>query len=272
MNIVAMYKTFSCYEFIEASIEAIYPYVSKIVMVDSNVNWLGEKGINEVVPVVKAWENKYDAERKIFHFQANIANQREQCNAGYQWIRSVLKPDWIMLPDTDEVFDKENMERLVYCIGHAVCFNSIHAAMSTFIKSPFYKVVPDEWCHPCVAVRPIHKNLSGTRGNQTGAAWLPADLRFCHYSYVRSNQEDVFKKIRVTERGDQDDVPENRTVDIDKWRKEKWDKLPNCEDFHSTSGYAASWHKIKVVGMGEVPETLRDKPIIQQYMGDCKNE
>lgn len=271
MNIVALYKTFSCNEFVEASVESIYPFVDKIVFVNSSIDWCGRHGINEVEPVVRGWQKENDKDKKIAHIQCNTSNQYLQTNVGYTWARSVFKPQWFLSIDTDEVWDKENMQRLAAYSKRYVEHNAIHVNMHTYVKSPFYRVKPVENCRPCVLFRPVHPQLRGIRGNQTGAGVLPRDLFMSHYSYVRRDEKDVFRKIWTTLQGDRDDNPHCQLVDMDNWIENKWNKLPDATDFHTTATYEWSWHSIEVVGMNEVPETLRDKPIIKQYIGTSRD-
>jgi hypothetical protein len=265
MKVIGLCKANSCNEFIEAALESVYDYVDGIVFSNSNYNWLGEYKQNEVLPVVDNWQKKHDNKNKIHHVNVDVCSQRDQENIGYKYIQENFNPDWIWIFDSDEVWQTEQFLRLKHVAEKAHMYNSIHAKMKTFIKSPFYMVDPPEMCKPAVLIRPIFNYLNGTRGNNVKPFYLDNDLYFNHYSYVRKKEIDVFSKIYTTLKGDQEDVKQSSLVDIEKWKREKWNKLPHATDFHTTKGYEKSWHKIKVVGMEHVPETLRNKDIIKQF-------
>lgn len=262
-NIVALCKTHMCNEFIEAAIESIYDHVDKIVFVNSDVDWLGVKSKNEVVGVVNNWKSSNDTMDKIFNFEANVDNQYLQYNIGYHFIKDVYNPQWILCFDTDEIWDKSNILRLVKYSREFIEYNAIHSYMHTYIKSPFYRVTPPEMCKPCVLFRPIHKDIFGIRGNQTGNSIIPSDLFFHHFTYVRRNESDVFKKIQTSLVGDRDDVPNCDLVDIGDWIINKWNKLPNAVDFHTTKHFERSWHKIVKIKLNDLPETLQNKEILR---------
>ena len=111
MRIIALYKTFSGEEFVEASIESIYNSVSEIVMVHSNVSWSGEKG-NTVLPVVQRWAEEKDKKNKIINLVGDFRDQNAQYNHGLSFIRRKLGfYDFVLLIDTDEVWDRDNLYR-----------------------------------------------------------------------------------------------------------------------------------------------------------------
>ena len=88
---------------------------------------------------------------------------------------------------------------------------------------------------------------------------------FHHFTYVRLNESDVFKKIETTLHGDREDIPMCTLVDMDKWRVDKWDKLPNAKDFHTTKHYEKSWHEIKVIEECDLPKTVLGTEIINKW-------
>lgn len=266
MKIVWLIKTNSCSEFIEAAIESVYYHLDNIVFINSDMNWCGEYNKNEVLPVVQEWQKENDKQNKIIHLNGNnFIKQSDQENYGYKYVLENLKPDWIFIADSDEIWDTQQFLILKELAKKANTYNAIHTKMRTFIKSPFYMVDPCEMCKPAVLIRPIFNYLNGTRGNNVRPFYIDKNLYFNHYTYVRKYERDVFKKIQTTLQGDRDDVKQSNIVDIDKWKKEKWDKLPNAKDFHTTKGYEKSWHSIREVGIEHVPLTLRNKSIIKEF-------
>ena len=56
MKTVGLCKTFSCADFLPAILNTIVPKLDYIVFVNSYVNWLGQVGDNECLPVIKNWK------------------------------------------------------------------------------------------------------------------------------------------------------------------------------------------------------------------------
>lgn len=149
----------------------------------------------------------------------------------------------------------------------SVAYNSIACHMHTYLKSPFYRVVPPEMCKPTVFVRPIHYQLQGIRGNQTMPRLLPPDLFFHHFTYVRDNEADIFEKIQTSLIGDQDDVPQTQLVDIEKWKEKKWKNITRCSNLHTTKNFEPSWERVMRIKKNELPETCWNLPIVQKWEG-----
>lgn len=266
MKIVALCKTFSGPDFVEAAIESLYSFVDAIVFVHSTRDWDGkEHNGNEVFPVVQAWAAVHDKQHKIHNLVGDWPAQKKQYDVGYDYIRSKLPCDWVMFFDTDEVWDYANLETAHGLLSKHVEVNAVAAYMHTYIKSPFYRVTPAEMCKPTVFIRPAFGRVNGIRGNQTRPRIIPEHLFFHHFTYVRRYERDVFRKVSTTLIGDREDVPNTQLVDIEKWRKEKWDKLPNATDFHTTAHFEKSWHAIRVVRPADLPASLRDKPILKEF-------
>ena len=265
MKIISLTKIFDGYEFIEASIEALYDFVDKFVFVNSDVNWLGETG-NTIEPVIKKWKKKNDSLNKIFIIDCNVSSQKEQYDVGYKFIKDNFICDWIMLFDADEVWDHANLQRAKKYLNNSLLYNSISAKMHTYLKSPFYRVSPPEMCEPTVFIRPVHCELLGIRGNGVKPKLFTKDLFFHHFTYVRFKEKDVFKKIQTSLIGDREDVSQTQLVDLKKWKKEKWDKMPKVFNMHTTKHFEKSWRRIKKIKLIDLPKSLHNKKIIQREL------
>lgn len=264
MRIIGLCKTFSGNEFITAAIESLYGFLDAFVFVNSNVSWLGKTG-NTVVPVIKKWQEENDVDKKIVHHECNATNQRDQYDIGYAYARKNFDPDWIMIFDSDEVWDRYNLEAAKRYMKRAVEYNSIACHMHTYLKSPFYRVDPPEMCKPTVFVRPIHYQLQGIRGNHTAPRLLPHDLFFHHFTYVRDREEDIFEKIQTSLVGDQDDVPMTQLVNIEEWKEKKWKNITRCKNLHTTAGFEPSWYRVQRININELPESCHNLPIVKKW-------
>lgn len=264
-KVVALCKTFGGTEFVEAAIEALYDFVDRFVFVNSTRNWLGEPGVNTVLPVINTWAMAHDQKGKIIPINGDWAAQREQYEVGYEFITKNLKCDWVLMFDTDEVWDYSNLDVAAREMRQSPEYNALGAYMHTYIKSPFYRVTPPEMCKPTVLIRPIFQRVIGIRGNGVRPRKVPDNLFFHHFTYVRYREADVMKKVQTTLMGDREDVPSCALVDMERWKEKKWDKLPKAMNFHTTKGFEPSWHKIRVVSERELPSTVRDKRILKEY-------
>ncbi len=264
MKIVSLTKTFSGDEFVIAAIKSLYSFVDNFVFVNSDVSWTGKTG-NTVKPIIEKWKKENDKENKIINFDCNARNQQQQYDSGYNYIRENLDADWIMVFDTDEVWDFTNIERARNLLKTSNNYNAIACNMHTYIKSPFYRVTPPEYCKPTAFIRPIFHGLQGIRGNGVTPRLFVEELFFHHFTYVRSKEKDVFDKIQTSLLGDQEDVPCTRLVNIKKWKREKWDKMPKAYNFHTTKGFEKSWHRLKTIKETDLPTSVQGTDIVEQW-------
>lgn len=252
--IISLYKTFSGNEYVIPSIKSIYDYTDKIIMVHSDISWSGEKG-NDVFPVVYEWAKDNDKEGKIVHIHGSWKTQEEQYNVGVNHIANNYDPTWVQIIDTDEVWDEDSVQRLMFNLRHRydlLEYSVLKCHMFTYIKEPTYRIDPPEPCKPVVAINWGKRyNLSGPRFNASTPAALLGDIVFHHYSFVRRTWEDVEKKIITSHIGDSECDFKVTHVDIPTWKKEKWDKLPNCTSFHPTRGAEHFWVGVKSVSRQE---------------------
>lgn len=267
MKVVALCKTLTGHEFVEAAIEAIYDYVDAIVFIHSHIGWDGIPFDNTVLPVVAAWASQNDKDNKIESYTGHWKSQEEQYKFGYRMIQAIHNPDWVMMIDTDEIWDYANLElAFKRILPNELVANSIAANMYTYIKSPFYRVEPSEMCKPAVFVRAVFPDMFSIRGNCMLPRLVHPDLWFHHFTYVRESENEIFRKIQRTLYGDKEDVPQSYLVDMEKWKREKWEQLPNCTDFHTTAEFETSWHSIQEVDIEDLPMTVQNKPIVQKFL------
>jgi len=252
-RIVALYKTFAGEEFVEASLASIYRFMYKIVMVNSDTSWSGEKG-NTVIPVVEEWKKKYDQENKIDMVNVSMTSQDEQYKCGYDFIKSHYpEAKMVMLIDTDEVWDDAVLQEFILRAFHDKEHNTFSCRLHTYIKSIHYKIEPMEWCKPTIFVRTSEPAIIGPRGINNSKKQLYNDIQAHHFTYVRKDEETVMKKIKTSFIGD---GPGTHCVPLQDWIDNKWNKLPFATDFHTTKTAETSWHGIRTVLLDELPSAV----------------
>lgn len=267
MRIVGLCKTLTCCDFLPAVLPNIMDFVDHIVFVHSYKSWNGDERSNEcIIPVIDFFAEHHSCKTKATHLYDNSGSQAEQYNLGYKHIVDNLEPDWIFVFDTDEYWEKSELDKLRAFAGVSHC-NALRCSMKTYIKTPAMLIYPPEPCKPTVMVRPVFPKLKGTRGNGVSPSEL-APVFFHHYSYVRASWYAISEKIVNSTAGDCDDVPGMRCHDIQQWKKDKWDALPNATDFHTSIGYESAWKSVKEISDEEIPEQIRNLPITKQLLKD----
>lgn len=249
LKICALYKTFSGEEFVTESIDSIYEHVSDIVFVHSDVSWLGERG-NTVVPVVRDYP---DTAGKITSLGGKYRTQIGQYEAGLEYIRRNINCDYIMLIDTDEIWDRAEIRKLINFLhmddgrSLAVCSRVV-----THVKEPRYVVHPPEPLMPVVMIKSSVRDFAGIRGNKIRPRTELHNVHFHHFTMVRSSIESIRSKIVASNQEDG-----QRCVDPDRWIQNKWEMLPDATDFHITRGFEWAWKSVKVIDDNELPEAVR---------------
>lgn len=271
MNIVALYKTFRGEEFLEASIRSIYDRVHKIVLVNSEISWTGRKG-NTCKEVIKKF---VDTENKLISIDCDTSNQLEQCDIGFQYIKYHFDCDFVMLIDTDEVWDNKNLDSAIKCLEddprHDVVYR---VGIYTYIKSPYYRVTPIEPLKPVVFVS-TKRNYLGSSQRCHGLESVTMQTKdklsifYHHFVYVRKDFNTVLEKIISSH------VSENREYqDMSEWIPQVWNRLPRLQGkwkdgFHPAIGFQGHWSKLEKVELKSLPEVFTQFP---HLLLDCLNE
>jgi len=258
MKPVALYKTWRGNEFAKESIESIYNHVDKIVFLHSEVSWNGEK-INDVFDIVHKWKIVNDTENKIINISYDSQDQIEQYKFGIKFINEMLGRMNILFIDTDEIWESWQLKKLYQNIHDNPGYVAYGCKMHTYIKSPFYRIEPPEMCNPVVYFRGTPEQLKGIRAVDSIKKVFD-DIYFHHFTYVRRNEDDLFKKIENIYKTEPIEC-----VDLEEWKKQIWDKLPDAKYLHTAQGYQHSWKRIKIIGIDELPEVIHDNEIVKKF-------
>lgn len=254
LKIIAVCKTFSGNEFITAMIESIYNHVNKIVFVNSNVSWTNKIG-NDVKPLVLDWKKRGDVFDKILNLEYNTNVQSDQYDFAYKYINENYDYDFLMLVDTDEIWNNKDILEAKKFLEKTYNdnINAYTTQMRTYIKSPFYRLKNIEPCRPTIFIKKGF-SIEGVRGNKITPRVNIPNIFMHHFTYVRSNDELVFDKIKSSTLSDG-----LKTVDLDVWKKEKWDLLPdnNITDLHTSSGYENYWKGVELITSNDLPDVFK---------------
>jgi len=259
MEVYALYKTFDGEEFVEASLRSIYPHVTKIVMVHSDVNWLGQRELNRVRPVVQRFiDGGGDPEGKIVQVNHDTPSQSEQYRFGFDFIHSMSpseKPWFILIIDCDEIWEERDIKRLKFEVVKDKVNNVFTCSLHTYVKQLFYRVDPPEMLHPIVMIAGHKiKSMEGVRAGKLdpfNRRDLP-DVFMHHFTYVRKDLETIRRKFLQTKQA------ELKPPMREDWLETVWPMIPDAVNFHPTKGYEHSWKRIKVVEKKDLPEAVRE--------------
>lgn len=246
-RLVAIYKTWDGGEFIDASLASIYESVDAIVMVHSEVSWLGERGNTVRAPAVK-WCEEHDREGKVHHLETETSVQEEQYALGLEYIERHNLGDLIMVVDADEVWEAcyiENALRQIQESPHPV----YRCQMHTYLKTPFFRVLPPAGT-PVAFLQKGGYLTKSPRGCRARALTL-RNVWMHHYTYVRESRAAVERKLHQSARADGgEDV-------VDGWMESVYDRLPDGRDLHAFVRWREMWHRIDKLWITELPPAMR---------------
>lgn len=265
MNIIALCKTFRGEEWLEPMARSIAPFVQKIVFVNSEISWSGRKGNTCKAEISRLLDS--DIKDKIISLNYDTIDQFDQCMYGYTFIkRDFPSTDYVMLIDTDEVWDDIDMRRAIDFLSlYQGDVKAFRVRMYTYIKSPFWRVNPEEPLHPVCFVSTQLPDLgaNGARSCEFPHITIPK-IHLHHYVYVRKDFNTVLEKIITSH------VSENtRYEDMAVWIPEVWNKLPHVkEGFHPAIGFKNNWQGLIQIERDQMPRVLRETnfPIIEKFL------
>lgn len=255
--IVALYKAFNGHEWVEASLESVYSHMNKIVFLNSMVNWKNEPG-NTVKDIVYKWKAKNDFNNKIDIIEYDNSSQLKQYEYGVEYIKKHFPNAWTFMVDCDEIWDFERLQSLIKQ-AEKTPHNTILTSMFTYIKTPFFRVHPEELLHPVVIVKDVN-TIKGIRGCDSPDKFILNKIKFHHFTYVRWDESDIIEKIKLSRDGEN-----SQSVCLEWWEREKWNKLPAAKNFHPHPVYQHSWQGVRIVQEEDLPIAVRGTPIINRY-------
>lgn len=255
-RLVALYKTWDGHEFIEASLSSIYESVESIVLVHSDVSWLGERG-NTVRAMAKQWSLEHDRDGKVHHIDTDVAAQESQYAMGVEYIARHDLGNVAMVVDADEVWEPKHIERARRWMREHQS-PAYRSRMHTYLKTPFYRVHPPQgW--PTVFVRDLSLLTTSPRACRAKAIRM-TDVWMHHYTYVRETRESVERKVR------QSALADGGESVIDGWMESVYDRLPEGENLHAFSKWREMWKCVEKVWTPEVPEPLRNSWLMALWL------
>lgn len=279
MKIAALCKTFRGDEFLEAMVRSIYDYVDHIVFVSSDYAWehklQGNKQTegNTCKDTIKRLQTE-EGLTKIIPLLYDSRDQFAQCMHGYKFIQNYLDCDFVMLIDTDEVWDSWSLQEAIKYLEKKNDHNYVYRArLYTYIKDIHYRVNPPEVMAPTIFVSAKRADLGENHRSCRlepmckMVDFMGEPIFFHHFVYVRREFQTVLEKIRNS-----NGYEGNKIVDLEQWSEQVWNKLPNPlqgkwrAGFHPAVGFQGHWQGIKVVGDDLLPDIFREQPKVLEAL------
>jgi len=258
MKIIAITKTFRGSEFALDSLASVYPHIDKMVYIHSEVGWNGDKG-NTVRDIVK---KAPDPLKKLIHLSME-GTQAEQYNYATDYLlKQGIEFDYIMLIDTDEVWDQAGWDtatpRLLENIKNGNPIKSFKVRVHDYIKSPFYRVDPPSPAKPTAF---LHRsglvNGIGLRGLGIAPHVLLKTTYYHHFCSVRNSLGAVLNKHDTSCTAEAEPM-----VDATTWIRNVWNRLPNATNCLPLVKHASNWKGVKEISISELPQAVRNNPLV----------
>src|SRR3989304_5639721 len=260
-KIAACYITKDSKEFIEYSIKSIYSLVSKIIIIDN----CSTDGTQQIL------QNMEDPQNKIIFINREFKDKTEQRNTYCEMLDGM---DYCWIIDSDEVWDSDNLrkiESLIFANPEipSFCFNFID-----FWKD-LGNISKGIWETFTGRKSLINLNLTGkikynihtspiTIDDKEIPAIFCKDIKFFHYSYVRSDEQiknkiDYYIKTGTPGFQQQED-----------WYNNIWLAWDNNKEEVEKKGNHLFGGGYTEIFTGEHPEIMRTHPRYIQYLDKYK--
>ena len=281
MKITALCKTFRGHEFLEAMIRSIYLYVDYIVFVNSEYAWDHriqgnvQKVGNTCKPVIERLIVE-EGMNKIISLNYDTTDQFDQCMYGFEYIKAATQTDFVMLIDTDEVWDGWSLREAIRYLEKRADHDYVYRArLYTYIKSLYYRVNPPEVMAPTIFVSARRADLGENHRccrmepmcKMTDYVGDP--IFFHHFVYVRKDLQTVLEKIRNS-----NGYEGNKIVNLCEWVDQVWNRIPEPfsgkwkSGFHPAIGFQGHWGGIKKVGKDLLPDIFTRRPELLEGVTD----
>lgn len=233
-------------EWMLQSLKSVEKYVDKILIILSDRTWgnLEDKGDD----IKKLLDDDTLLLDKYFYYTGSWDNQVTQQNDALNYIRKYHSEcTHILFMDTDEIYEKQDIKRLLKYAKHYKTFNKgIRVKMYTYIKSVYYRVFPLEEYMP-LALLPIRDYISFTDVRSVNSCNMyNSDVMMHHFSLVRKSDERISRKLK------------NRAKSykrVENWYERFYLNFSSSiKNFHPIIGNESQWSSVEKVTSNDLPK------------------
>jgi len=163
----------------------------------------------------------------------------------------------VMIVDTDEVWDTQDVKKLRSAIEVYPQVAFFRSRIWTYVKSPSYVVWPQEANCPVVALQTPKIECKQGRFSGTPIGHVMNEISFHHFSYVRDDPADIREKFLNTS-------SQEKVASKGEWLDAVWPDIPLVTNFHMTRGAERCWPGVKIVPPTWFPTDLRFSRVLMQ--------
>lgn len=256
---IALYKAYRGGEWFGESLRSVARNTDGAVVVLSNGAWVDSVSLPENCSEPLAEFQKCYPDYPVSIWKASCAGSSEQYDVGLAAVVERFGPEAaVLVVDTDEIWTDDMLAALRSEVEQHPEIHYFRSAIYTYLRSPLYRVWPQEKPNTCVALQhaqpqPTH-NRFAVQSRET--LYLP-DIAFHHFSYVRLSEDDLRCKFVTTS------SQESRASD-ESWWNDVWPYLPDGTNLHMTPGSESCWGEIQPIVPDMLPPWLIGRPAISQ--------
>ncbi len=263
--IVALYKTYRGGEWFRASLESVREQCVGIVAVTSDQPW-PEQG--EWAPPAppgafppencKAPLTEFEDRHPEIPVVRVDLHGRNGSNTQYTTGLKAIKRRFggrvgVLIVDTDEVWEPHDLLALRTAMTEHPEASIFRSAIWTYLRSPLYRVAPQERARVVVGLRDVTVPPTTSRWSRLPRTGI-YDVLDCvvhHHGYVRFDPEEITAKL--------DNCTTQDTVPVlHGWKQKVWDRLPHGVNLHPQRGFEACWRGIRELRLDDCPQAVLD--------------
>lgn len=246
MKIAANYCVYNEANYIGYSLQSIYPFVDKIIILISDGPWKGQSGPKDRTSEIIT---KFpDSEKKIVSHRGRWRNQTEERNYALRMSRD-LGMDFYWVVDADEIYDERVAHFLTGEILRYPEIVNFYCGWWTYWRSFYYRIEPPETSTFVIGrITPAFQFIHARQPEKGTSCSLDCFLH--HYSYARPFERIKRKMTNITGPG---------SPVLPGWfeKFKNWPQNKNIGDLHPY--WPGHWKKaIKITW--EIPEILKSHP------------
>jgi len=268
LKIISISPTYQGEDFVKAMADSIYNTCYKMLFFHSMVSWKGQSDSigNTCLPIMSEWKKVNDHADKIVNITGAWDNQLDHYTYAVDFAkRHYPEADLILVLDTDEIFDDENLQRAIQHIkDDNLSHTSYSCKMFTYVSSVFFRVEPTEPCSPVFALNPKKvKEITGVRVNRVTDRKHFEDVKYHHMCYVRANDDSIRRKSLAIPVAD--GCPSTKNWLNEVFFKINSNTISTMRNLHPSQGASQCWKSLVKINKSDLPIYLQRDPVMNNW-------
>lgn len=260
-RLIALYKAYRGGEWFRVSLESVREATDGAVVLLSERPWINLSLPNNCQEPLADFQAAHP-DYPMIVVSGIWDRQEQQYTEGLAVIRKRFGEDSaILVVDTDELWPSESLSRLRQAIEERPKTRVFRSRIRTYVRSPLYRVDPEESARHVVGVAPPWPKCQRGRFQGVDRGYVVEDAVFDHFSYVREDTAEIQDKFHATA------SQEDRLNDA-RWLETAWNDIPCVKNFHMTPGEEAAWGGVRILTPASLPGGIRSLEVVQKIIRD----